>query len=116
MPGGLTVRLSWKFRLSWKLLAAIVALFFHISHMFHDIVTVVDYRCEMAFRVTAARPPLGCGHPGPVEGATPTLPMAAMLGGWPSKRSWICDRDAASNVPGQVGTRSISLSDRACMA
>ena len=57
-PGGVPLRLSRKLRLSWKLLAAIVALFFRVSHMFHDIVTVVDYRCEMVFRVTAARPPL----------------------------------------------------------
>src|SRR5271163_138768 len=55
---GVPLRLSWKFRLSWKLLAAIVAKIDHVSHMFHDNVTVVDYRREMVFRVTA-RPPLG---------------------------------------------------------
>jgi hypothetical protein len=68
-PSGALRRLSWKFRLSRKLLAAMVALFFRVSHMFHDIVTLVDYRCEMVFRVTAAHPPLGRGHPAPVDGA-----------------------------------------------
>jgi hypothetical protein len=56
-PGGVPLRLSRKFWLSWKLLAAIATLFFRISHMFRVIVTVVDYRYELAFRVTAPCPP-----------------------------------------------------------
>ena len=34
----------------------------HVSHMFHDNVTVVDYRYEMVFRVAAAHRGLAAGR------------------------------------------------------
>jgi hypothetical protein len=69
-PGGVPLRLSWKFRLSWKLLAAIYSCPFlrpkpYVPRYFDS----GRLQMRMVFRVTAARPPLGCGHPGPVDGA-----------------------------------------------
>jgi len=61
--------------------AIVAALLFRRSHMFRDLVAVVDYRCEMVFRVSAARPPLGCGRicPGRQD-------RASCAAAWPVRR------------------------------
>src|SRR5271169_5959883 len=95
------LRLSWKFWLSWKLLAAIVALFFHISHMFHDIVTVVDYRCEMVFWSRRRAATRGHMHPGGTRSSREngSSPKRAVREPHPLGLPYACDVRSVCEAP-----------------